>query len=78
MFSNPERYPLTSQAFKEAKETREAFALRRIGWALQTCRDEGIRPTRKEFIIRAGAKDALNLRCVRTAIEEALALLASI
>jgi hypothetical protein len=75
LLSNPENFPLTTQAFKEAKETREAFALRRIRWALQRYKDESIRPTRKEFILRAKAKNVLDILSVRTAIEEALAML---
>ncbi len=78
LLSNPENYPLTTQAFKEAKETREVFALRRIGWALLRYKDESIRPTRKEFILRAKAKNVLDILSVRTAIEEALAMLTNI
>jgi len=77
LLSRPEDFPLTAQAFREVRETREAFALRRIRWALQSYKDESIRPTRKEFILRARAKNVLDIVSVRTAIEEALTILAN-
>jgi hypothetical protein len=78
LLSNPENFPLTAQAFCEARETREAFALRRIQWALQRYKEESIRPTRKEFVQRAKAKRLQDALSVRSSIEEALASLASI
>jgi hypothetical protein len=78
LLSRPKDYPLTAQAFREARETQEAFALRRIEWALQRYEEEFIRPTRKELILRAKAKKVQNSPSVRTAIEEALARFASI
>jgi hypothetical protein len=77
LISSPEDFPLTAQAFQETKETREAFALRRIGWALQRYKEESIKPTRREFVLRAKAKRVQDALSVRTAIEGALASLAS-
>ena len=77
LLSRPEDFPLTAQAFQEVRETREAFALRRIQWALQSYKDESIRPTRKEFILRAQAMNVLDIVSVRTALEEALTILAN-
>jgi hypothetical protein len=71
-----ERDVLTSQAFQEVRETREAFALRRVQWALQRYQEECTRPTRKEFIARAKVKKALDIPSVLDAIEAALTTLA--
>lgn len=78
LLSSPEVFPLTAQAFREVRETREAFALRRIGWALQRYKEESIKPTRREFVLRAKARRVQDAPPVRSAIEEALASLAGL
>jgi hypothetical protein len=73
----PNDFPLTVRAFNATRESREAFALRRIRWALQDCKEGNIKPTRHEFILRAKARRVLNIPAVQTAIEEALRILYS-
>jgi hypothetical protein len=72
----PNVFPLTVQAFQEVQETREAFALRRIQWALEKYQEESVLPTRREFILRAKARRVLDIPPVQAAIEEALTELA--
>jgi len=72
----PNDFPLTVQAFQEVQETREAFALRRIQWALEQYQEESLQPTRREFILRAKVRRVLDIPCVQAAIEEALTELA--
>ena len=72
----PNDFPLTVQAFQEVQETREAFALRRIQWALEKYQEESLQPTRREFILRAKARRVLDIPSVQAAIEEALTELA--
>src|SRR5260370_36863583 len=71
----PNDFPLTVHAFNATRESREAFALRRIRWALQACQEESIQPTRHEFILRAKARREQSIPAVQTAIEEALSIL---
>jgi Tn7-like transposition protein D len=76
LLSRPKDFPLTAQAFQEVRETREAFALRRVQWVLQRYQEESTRPTRKELISRAKVKKALDIPSVLDAIEAALTTLA--
>lgn len=68
--TRPERYPLTAQAYQDVKETPEAFALRRIAWAVACCREQARRPTRKQFLALSGTIGTLP--SVQVALEEAL------
>lgn len=77
LLSSPEDFPLTAQAFREVRETREAFALRRIRWALQRYKEESSKPTRREFVLRAKARRVQDAPLVRSAIGEALDSLGS-
>jgi len=72
LLSRPNDFPLTARAFQEARETREAFALRRIQWALLRYQEERTQPTRKEFIVGAKVKKALDIPSVQVAIVAAL------
>jgi hypothetical protein len=72
LLNSPEDCPLTAQAFQEVRESRKAFALRRIRWALQKYEGESIKPTRREFILRAKVKKTLDIPSVLDAIEAAL------
>jgi len=76
LLSRPNDFPLTACAFQEVRETREAFALRRVQWALQRYQEECTRPARKEFISRARVKKVLDIPSVLLAIEAALTTLA--
>jgi hypothetical protein len=75
LLSNPQRYPLTVQAFQEARETWEAFALRRIEWALEKCQAEALRPTRNQFLSMIKASGAWDIPPVQVAFEAALTAL---
>lgn len=77
LLSSPADFPLTAQAFREVRETREAFALRRIRWAVQRYKEESSKPTRREFVLRAKARRVQDAPLVRSAIEEALDSLGS-
>lgn len=72
LLSRPTEFPLTVQAFQEVKETREAFALRRIQWALEQYLEETVQPTKNEFILKAKVKRMSDIPTVQAAIEEAL------
>ena len=71
----PDDYPLTTQALREAIETRESFALRRICWTLQKYQEEHVRPTRREFILRSKTKKVLDISNIQVAIADALTTL---
>jgi DNA-binding transcriptional MerR regulator len=47
------RLPLTNQALMEVAESREAWAIRRIQWAVDCYRREGVRATRADVLTRA-------------------------
>jgi len=49
-----DKLPLTAQVLTEVVETREAFALRRLQWAVKTYLQESRCPKRWELIRRAG------------------------
>jgi hypothetical protein len=72
LLNSPVDCPLTAQAFQEVRESREAFALRRIQWTLQKYEEESIKLTRREFILRARVKKTLDIPFVRVAIEATL------
>jgi hypothetical protein len=50
---NDPRLPLTNQALMEVAESREAWAIRRIQWAVDCYRREGVRATRTDVLTRA-------------------------
>ena len=72
LLSRPGDFPQTARAFQEVRETREAFALRRIEWAAEQYQEEALRPTRAELIARAKARRVLGVPAVQAALEEAL------
>jgi len=76
LLRRPNDFPLTVQAFQEAKETREVFAFRRIQWALGKYQEESFQLTRRELILRAKARRVLDIPSVQAAIDEALTELA--
>jgi Tn7-like transposition protein D len=47
------RLPRTARALKEAVETREQFVIRRVKWAAESFRKEGISPSRRKLWERA-------------------------
>ena len=72
LLSRPGDFPQTARAFQEVRETREAFALRRIQWAAEQYQEKALRPTRAELIARAKARRVLGVPAVQAALEEAL------
>ena len=66
--SRPNDFPLTVQSLQDVRETREAFALRRIQWVLQRYREERIKPTRREFTLRSKVGRVLDVPIVQEAI----------
>jgi hypothetical protein len=53
VLSNDARLPLTNQALKEVAESREAWAIRRIQWAVDCYRREGVCATHADVLTRA-------------------------
>ncbi len=45
--------PLTVQAFRDAAETYDAYAVRCLWWAAYAYLDEGVHPTRAQLLVRA-------------------------
>lgn len=74
--STLDRLPLTSNALAEVTEAWQETAVRRVWWAAETYRQEGICPSRRQLITRAGASDGQRTSpLVRAALETALAML---
>lgn len=48
------KLPITASALAEVSETREAFAIRKIHWTADCYRQERIRPSLSQFILRTG------------------------
>lgn len=73
---NLDKLPLTSKVLAEVVETREAFAVRRISYAAEYFRKEGIYPQRWQLIRQSGLRPEIeNLPKIQEAISSALALL---
>ncbi|HEY9694165.1 MAG TPA: TnsD family Tn7-like transposition protein [Oculatellaceae cyanobacterium] len=67
------KLPLTAQAITEVVEAQEQFVIRRIWWAADCFRTEGINPTRTKLLLRASVNRNMAVKPeVSTAIEEAL------
>jgi hypothetical protein len=71
LLSSPNNFSLTTRAYQEEKETREQFALRHIQWALEEYQEEARQPTRREFILKAKVRRALDIPFVQAALEGA-------
>jgi hypothetical protein len=72
------RLPHTAAALADVIESMVAFSLRRVDWALQRYRQEGVVPSRSAFIERASIKyKAGRSQVVQSAVDEALNLLRS-
>ena len=53
VLSHDHRLPLTNRALIEVAESEEAWAIRRIRWAEEWYRGEGVRPARRKLLQRA-------------------------
>jgi hypothetical protein len=68
-----DKLPSTAAALIKLVETREAFALRRIQWAVGCYREEGICPRKWQFVRRAGLRPEIaSLTSIQKAIDQAL------
>jgi Tn7-like transposition protein D/TniQ len=70
--------PLTKLALQEVLETPEMFALRRIQWLVQKCREERIVLKRRQFLQKINIDHVLHIPSVRDAYEEAMSIITSI
>lgn len=71
-----DKLPLTKKVLAEVTETWQETAVRRIWWAVEAYRQEGIGPSRHQLVTRAGVKDGQKKSAmVREALESALAML---
>ena len=67
------KLPQTAQVLTEVVETYEEFAIRRIWWAADCFRTEGIYPKRTKLLLRASVSQKIaTTPQVSSAIEEAL------
>jgi hypothetical protein len=62
--------PITASRLESFIETREAFAVRRIQWAIEKYEEERYIPKRWELIKRAGVEKILVSQHVNEAIDE--------
>lgn len=67
-----EKLPLTAQALIEVCETREAFALRRLQWAVNAYRQESQCPKRWELIRRAGLERVATWLSIQQALQASI------
>lgn len=72
ILGNLDKLPLVKKALFELSETREECVARRIYWAADCFKQEGIRPTRNHLIQRAFAHPYLELSLVKEAIDTVL------
>ncbi|MBD1842458.1 TniQ family protein [Cyanobacteria bacterium FACHB-63] len=71
-----DKLPSTTEALRELAESREAFAFRRIQWALDRYIEEGICPPRWQFVRRAGLRSDIELLpSIKNAISRAMVVL---
>jgi len=72
IMSRLDRLPMTAKALEEVVETQEMIVLRRIQWAVGCFREEGICPTRYQFVERVAIRRYAKLPIVKEAIDVAL------
>ena len=66
------KLPRTKALLAEVLDTHASFALRRLQWVKNRYREEGICPTRYQFMVRSGLVDYLQLPEVAAAFDVAL------
>jgi hypothetical protein len=72
--SNLEKLPLTKMALSELAETSEQYAVRRVHWAADDFRQNGVRPTRSQLVERAQVRYKLESPLIREALDTAMKL----
>lgn len=68
-----DKLPLTFEAIAREIETRETFAVRRLGWAADYYRSKGVIPKRWELIRHAGVSRVAERPLVQAALNDELA-----
>jgi len=71
---NLDKLPLTDAALTQMAETSEQYAIRRVHWAANSFKQEGIRPTLSQLLHRAYVRDKLDSILIREAVDTALKL----
>ncbi|MCI0390528.1 MAG: TnsD family transposase [Acidobacteria bacterium] len=62
VLSHDDRLPLTNRALIEVAESAEAWAIRRIRWALECYRREGVCASRRDLLTRASVSAKIEAR----------------
>jgi Tn7-like transposition protein D/TniQ len=70
-----ERLPRTAEVLREFVETHEAFAVRRVWWAMTAFSQEQIYPKRWQLVQRAGVWNLVTRPEVKSALDTALQIL---
>lgn len=66
------RLAVTAQAIADANESREAFGVRRVVWAVERFREECTMPTKSQLVRRSGVHQIMSLPQVQQAIDAGL------
>jgi hypothetical protein len=66
------RLPMTARLVEDFVETRAAYALRRVQWAVKQFEEEQYAPKRWELIKKAGIERVMAMPQIREAVENAL------
>jgi hypothetical protein len=71
------KMPLTAQILSSVVETREQYAVRRVWWAADLYRSEGVLPREWQLVERANVYSLKGVSAVKCAVEGALNMLNS-
>jgi hypothetical protein len=71
------KMPLTAQVLAGVVETREQYAVRRVWWAADLYREEGLLPREWQLVMRSNVYSLKELSAVECAVEDALNVLRS-
>jgi hypothetical protein len=69
--------PLTSQVLAGVVETREQYAVRRVWWAAEFYRQEGVMPLEWQLVARANVRSLREVSAVECAVKGAMSMLTS-
>jgi Tn7-like transposition protein D/TniQ len=70
-----EKLPRTAEVLREFVETHEAFAVRRVWWAVTAFRQEQVYPLRWQLMLRAGVNGLAMRPEVKSALDSAMQIL---
>jgi hypothetical protein len=71
------RMPLTAQVLAGVVEAREQYAVRRVWWAADLCRQEGVMPREWQLMMRANVYSLRESSAVECAVKDAMNMLTS-